>query len=243
MSAGLFVTGTDTDCGKTVVAAALIRMLRDRGLRVAGFKPVAAGAERRDGKLCNDDALTLLEVSVPGLEYADVNPYCFAPPIAPHIAAAAEGREICIEPILAARDRLAAKADIVIAEGAGGWLVPLGEDFDIAGLARALGLPVLMVVGLRLGCINHACLTERAIVASGAQLVGWIGTQVDRDFACMDQNVQALRARLRAPCLGLVPHAPGRAAEATVGQLALGEIVAALGLPAAIGERHFNNLD
>jgi dethiobiotin synthetase len=206
LSRGFFVTGTDTDIGKTVVAASVVRLLRARGIRVGGFKPVAAGAVHEGTELRNDDALTLMAAGEPGLDYADVNPVCLAPAIAPHIAAEEAGQTIQMRDLLAAFARLQQSVDVVIAEGAGGWLVPLGDDFDIAGLARELDLPVLMVVGLRLGCINHARLTERAILDSGVALAGWIGSRVDPGFARCEENVGTLRRLLHSPCLGILPY-------------------------------------
>ncbi len=203
---GLFVTGTDTGCGKTQVATALIRGLRARGLRVAGFKPVAAGAEHRDGLLQNDDALALGRASGLSLPYAAVNPYCFAPPVSPHLAAAEAGETIDPEVIVAAAAALAARSDMLIVEGAGGWLVPLGPGLDLADLVPALGLPVVLVVGLRLGCLNHARLSEQAIRASGARLFGWIGSQVDPQMARLNGNITTLEDRLSSPCLGILPH-------------------------------------
>lgn len=204
MNRGVFVTGTDTDCGKTFVATALIRSLKARGVEVGALKPVAAGAVIRDGNLQNDDALTLCAVSETQVSYADVNPYCFAPAISPHLAAHAEGVDIRLENLQQAAERMAARCDFLLVEGAGGWRVPLSDDLDIQGLALAFGLPVLLVVGLRLGCINHALLTEQAILASGAPLAGWIGSQVDPGMAHFEGNVATLRARLSSPCLGIL---------------------------------------
>ncbi len=210
---GLFVTGTDTDCGKTRVAVAIIRRLRADGLRVAGFKPVAAGAEPGPGGLRNADALALAAASGLGLPYELVNPYCFAPPIAPHIAAAEAGTAIDPDRLLAAFDRLAPSCDLVVVEGAGGWRVPLGAGFDIQALALALRLPVVMAVGLRLGCLNHARLTEQAILASGAALAGWIGSAVDPDMARRSENLDALAELLDSPCLGVLGYATEPAEE------------------------------
>jgi dethiobiotin synthetase len=237
MSAGLFVTGTDTDSGKTVVAATLVRMLRDQGIRVAGFKPVAAGASVRDGKLRNDDALTLLAAGEPGLDYDDVNPVCFAPAIAPHLAAAEKGEEIGAKPILDAYARLRDHVDVVIAEGAGGWMVPLGGGLDIAGLAGRLRLPVLMVVGLRLGCINHARLTEQAIAASGASLAGWVGSQVDPHFDRLAGNLETLNTLLDAPCLGVLPYLVDGDGTDLTALLDLQRVMAAVGLTVPDRER------
>jgi dethiobiotin synthetase len=206
MTRGVFVTGTDTGCGKTCVSIALIRALRERGLRVAGFKPVAAGAAWRDGQLRNADAAALGAASGLDLAYATVNPYCFGPPIAPHLAAAEAGIRIDIDRILAAFAALAARADFVVVEGAGGWLVPLDGEATMQDLALALQLPVILVVGLRLGCLNHALLSERAILASGVGAAGWIGSVTDPGMARMDQNIVTLKAKMSLPCLGVLSH-------------------------------------
>jgi dethiobiotin synthetase len=206
MNQGVFVTGTDTGCGKTRVSVALIEQIRARGTRVGGFKPVAAGSAWRDGKLRNDDALALIAASGLDVSYPVVNPYCFDPAISPHLAAAEAGVKIEAGPILAARDELAARCDFLVVEGAGGWRVPLGPRLDIQGLALALGLPVLLVVGLRLGCLNHALLSEQSILASGARLLGWVGSQVDPGMARLNENIATLNAGLSRPCLGILPH-------------------------------------
>lgn len=215
MSRGVFVTGTDTDCGKTFVALALIRQLRARGLRVGAFKPVAAGAEGHDGGLRNADALALRAASGLDVPYELVNPYCFEPAIAPHIAAGEAGVAIDPAVILAAHAELAARCDVLVVEGAGGWRVPLAAQLDMQDLALMLGRPVLLVVGLRLGCLNHALLSAQAIRASGAPLAGWVGSQVDPDMARPKANAEALRERLGVPCLGVMPHL-GRGAEVAV---------------------------
>ncbi|MEJ2575494.1 MAG: dethiobiotin synthase [Gammaproteobacteria bacterium] len=202
---GVFVTGTDTDCGKTVVAGGLIRTLADAGFSAAGFKPVAAGAAATPAGLRNDDALALQAASVPRPAYERVNPICLAPPIAPHIAAAEAGRAIGFAPIRAAHAWLAARYQALVVEGAGGWRVPLGPDGDMADLAVELGHPVVLVVGLRLGCLNHALLTAAAIRGRGLELLGWVGNLVDPGMARLDDNLATLRERLEAPCLGVVP--------------------------------------
>lgn len=212
---GWFVTGTDTEIGKTLVSAALLHALRAAGLRVAGMKPVASGCERTPAGLRNADALALLAAAGRDAAYADVNPYAFAPPIAPHIAAEQAGVRIDAAVIESAARRLAAGADALVVEGVGGFLVPLGPDLDVAGLAGALRLPVILVVGLRLGCINHALLTAEAVRARGLKLAGWVGSRVDPDMAYVAENIEALRSRLPAPCLGVLPHlSPPEPAEA-----------------------------
>lgn len=234
MSAGLFITGTDTECGKTFVARALVRLLRDQGIRVAGQKPVAAGAVYTSEGLRNDDALQLQAESGLDLPYHMVNPYCFEPAIAPHLAAADAGTKIELAPIQRSFAALQAQAEAVIVEGAGGWLVPLGRELDMAGLAAALGLPVVLVVGLRLGCLNHARLTEMAIRAKGVAIAGWVGSQVDPQMARLDDNLATLRDRLTAPCLGVLRRGSGVAGEAQTGNgLEVEQILAAAGLRAA----------
>jgi dethiobiotin synthetase len=202
---GLFVTGTDTGCGKTRVAVALIASLRRRGLSVAGFKPVAAGAQRHDGLLKNDDAMALLRVSSPGLSYAEVNPFCFEEPVSPHIAAAAGSRTVSLAEIADRLQSLCLRHDLVVVEGAGGWRVPLGPELDIEALAVGLKLPILLVVGLRLGCLNHAQLSEQAIEASGAPLLGWVGSEVDPQMPRRRENLDTLKQRLHSPGLGVLP--------------------------------------
>lgn len=197
---GLFVTGTDTGVGKTRVAVALIHALRARGLRVAAMKPVAAGSA--PGEL-NEDVVALLRAANVAADLRDVNPYAFAEPIAPHIAAQQAGVRIELDVIAAAYSRLAAAADMVVVEGAGGWRVPLNERDDMADLAQRLGLPVVLVVGLRLGCLNHALLTVESIAKRQLPWAGWVANHVDPAMACQAENVAALRARLPDPCLGV----------------------------------------
>lgn len=220
---GFFVTGTDTEVGKTVVAAGLVHALAARGLRVAGMKPVASGGRETSAGLRNADAEALIATANVAADYTEVNPYCFAPPIAPHIAAAEAGVAIEAAKILAAAETLAARADAIVVEGVGGWRVPLAPDFDVAALAGALGLPVVLVVGLRLGCLNHALLTAEAIRASGSALAGWVGSAVEPQMARRDENIATLRKFLGAPCLGVVPHLENPTAAAVALHLDLGE--------------------
>ncbi len=206
MARGFFVTGTDTGVGKTTVAVALIRVLAGQGLRVAAMKPVAAGCERVDGGLRSEDVAALSDAANVKAEPQLVNPYAFAPAIAPHLAAAQAGVEIEIDRIVAALRALAQRADVVVVEGVGGFRVPLGARTDTADLAAALGLPVILVVGLRLGCLNHALLTAEAINHRGLRWAGWIGNVLDPDMTALDENIAALSARVPAPCLGIHPH-------------------------------------
>jgi dethiobiotin synthetase len=197
MNRGIFVTGTDTGVGKTFVAAALLRGLAAQGLRAAGMKPVAAGLDSSDPVPADVRALVAAgNVDAP---LADVSPYAFAPPIAPELAARAAGVTIDLDVIAAAFSRLAARADAVVVEGAGGALVPLSAAADMLGIPARLQLPVLLVVGIRLGCINHALLTALAIRARGLTVAGWVANRIDRDMLEGDANVSALTARLGAP--------------------------------------------
>ena len=197
---GLFVTGTDTGVGKTRVAVALIHALCAQGLRVAAMKPVSAGSE--PGEL-NVDVVALMRASNVAADPRDVNPYAFAEPIAPHIAAQLAGVRIELDVIAEAYSRLAAQADVVVVEGAGGWRVPLNEREDMADLAQRLGLPVVLVVGLRLGCLNHAVLTAESITRRSVPWAGWVGNHLDPEMAQATENVATLRVRLPAPCLGI----------------------------------------
>ena len=200
---GVFVTGTDTGVGKTLVACALILAVAETGRRVVGMKPVAAGAQANArGVLVNDDVVRIMAASNVAAPRTNVNPYCFAPATAPHLAARASGVEIVLEEILAAYWKLAALAEFVVVEGVGGFCVPLNAREDSADLARHLGLPVLLVVGMRLGCLNHTLLTAQAIRARGLRLAGWIANRIDPSMAVAEENVTALAERLAAPLLG-----------------------------------------
>lgn len=205
---GLFVTGTDTGVGKTRVAVALVRALQAQGLRVAAMKPVSAGSA--PGEL-NEDVAALVAAADVATELEDVNPYRFADPVAPHIAAQEAGVRIELDVVAAAFARLAAAADVVVVEGAGGWRVPLNDSEDMADLAQRLGLPVVLVVGLRLGCLSHALLAAESIAARRLPWAGWVGNPIDPAMARQAANVDALRARLPGPCLGVQPFAAGAA--------------------------------
>ena len=202
-----FVAGTDTEIGKTYATCALLHHARRIGLRALGMKPVAAGAAPIDGRMRNDDALALIAASTTAADYALVNPICLAEAVAPHIAAADEGRRIDIEAILTARDALARQCDLLLIEGVGGFRVPLQADYDTADLAADLAAPVILVVGVRLGCINHALLTADAIRARGLELAGWVANCVDPLMHRREQNIAALDERLGCPRLGILPHA------------------------------------
>ncbi|MCW9058825.1 MAG: dethiobiotin synthase [Gammaproteobacteria bacterium] len=206
MSSGYFITGTDTEVGKTRVSVAMLHRLRQQGLRVAGMKPVSAGCEKTAEGLRNEDALALQAASSAALPYETLNPYAFAPPIAPHLAARDAGVTIEIGRILAAYQDIAAQVDSVVVEGAGGWRVPLNDDQDMSDLAAALGLPVLLVVDIRLGCINHALLSAQAIAARGLPLAGWIANHAHGDYARSADNIASIGARIGMPLLGMMPY-------------------------------------
>jgi dethiobiotin synthetase len=218
MSQAYFLTGTDTEIGKTFTACALLHAARAAGFAAAGLKPVAAGVDA-GGR--NEDVDSLVAASAVALPPAVVNPYCFRAAVAPHIAAAEEGRAIDFAVIADAVTAARRQADFVVVEGVGGFRVPLGVDRDSADLAVALGLPVILVVGLRLGCINHALLTAEAIAARGLTLAGWVANTVDRDMARREENVAALAERLAAPLLGVLPRLPGAGPARAAGCLSL----------------------
>jgi dethiobiotin synthetase len=206
-----FIAGTDTSVGKTFTAAALLQAVQNRDGRCFGLKPVAAGAEavekgNADG-IGNEDALLLMRHSSVKLSYAQVNPVLLQQPIAPHIAAQREGRNLTVDRLAGyCRGALLTPADLVLIEGAGGWRVPLNRSQTMADLARELNIPVILVVGMRLGCINHALLTAEAIAADGLTLAGWVANRVDPAMACYQENLDTLKLRLRAPLLAEIPH-------------------------------------
>jgi len=202
MARGYFVTGTDTSVGKTTVAVDLIHALNERGLKVAAMKPVAAGCEWVDGHLVNEDVTALSAAASVRADASLVNPYAFIPPIAPHIAAMQAGIEIELDKIMSAFTALSGMADVVVVEGVGGFRVPLGKDWDAADMAVTLGLPVVLVVGIRLGCLNHALLTAEAIKHTGLTCVGWVASILDTRMPALAENLAELAIRLPAPCLG-----------------------------------------
>lgn len=201
-----FVTGTDTEIGKTLVTAALLHLWGTMGVGAAGMKPVAAGAQLRDGQWWNEDVEQIVAASPLTLPRSLINPYLLRAPVAPHVAARLEG--VTIEPrrIIDCFARVSAQAQVVVVEGVGGFRVPLTADYDTADLARDLGLPVVLVVGMRLGCINHALLTAEAIRSRGLHLAGWVANTVDPKMANPDKSIDALMERLSAPLLGVIPR-------------------------------------
>ena len=206
MAFDAFITGTDTGVGKTLIACALLHRLRAQGLRALGMKPVAAGVELAPEGPANPDVVALRNASSWLAPLSQVNPYCFDPPIAPHLAAAGAGVRIELDPIRKAFEALRRSADAVLVEGVGGFLVPLNDREDAGDMAVALALPVVLVVGMRLGCLNHALLTQQAILARSLRLAGWVANSIDPTMARFDENLQALRERIAAPLLGVIPH-------------------------------------
>lgn len=203
---GFFITGTDTDVGKTRIAAGLLHVLAAHGLTTAAMKPVSAGCHNTVYGLCNDDALCLQRHATLALPYEQVNPYAYAAAIAPHIAAAQTGHAIDIPHIKKLFDDMAQRVDTVIVEGAGGWLVPINDHETMANVAQALALPVILVVGMRLGCLSHALLSTESIAHHGLRLAGWVANTLNPEFTPLRHNIDALRTRINAPLLGVVPH-------------------------------------
>ncbi len=203
MQQGYFITGTDTNVGKTWVTVALMRMIKQRGLSVAGMKPVAAGCEWRQGQWKNEDALLMQEHASVNLPYQCINPYAFKLAVSPHLAC--EGKTVNINVLQEKLEALRQQVDIVLVEGAGGWYSPLSKTFDNAHLAEVLCLPVIMVVAIRLGCINHALLTWRAIQASTAECHGWIAVKTDNRMLQADENIHYLQERINTPLIGVLP--------------------------------------
>ena len=201
-----FVTGTDTDAGKTVVTCGLLEAARLQGYETIGLKPVSAGCLPSENGLRNDDALALMNAMTARLTYEQVNPIAFEPPIAPHIAAKKEGRTVTVDRLVGyCRGALMNRAELALIEGAGGWRVPLNEREMLPELAKALNIPVILVVGVKLGCLNHACLTMESILRDGLKLAGWVANSVAPEMDCYEENISTLRALIPAPCLGEVP--------------------------------------
>ncbi|MEP6547578.1 MAG: dethiobiotin synthase [Gammaproteobacteria bacterium] len=224
MSRALFVTGTDTGVGKTRVASALCRTLAAGGKRVAAMKPVASGCTQTPYGLRNQDAIALLAAMNVRARYSEVNPYAFEPAIAPHIAAEEAGIAIDFELLDRAYEQLSVRSDFLIVEGAGGWLAPLDATRGFADLAAHWHTEVVMVVGLRLGCLNHALLTVESIERRGLTLHGWVANCIDPGFDRLRENVASLSSRINAPCLGFFRFEP----QASHESLAAGLVVDAL---------------
>lgn len=207
MAAKYFISGTDTDVGKTFIASALLAGAKAQGYSTLGMKPIAAGCAETAAGLQNEDALKLQQNSSIALPYQQVNPVVLKPAIAPHIALQEAGRRVNISQLAGfCRGVLMKKADLTLIEGAGGWRVPLNAQETLADLAKELQLPVILVVGLRLGCINHAILTAEAIQRDGVSLAGWVGNTIDPEMPRLNENIETLNAVIPAPCLGIMPY-------------------------------------
>lgn len=201
-----FIAGTDTDAGKTLVACAILEKARQQGLATAAIKPVAAGCVNTAEGLRNGDALALQRAMTLDLPYEQVNPVAFEPPIAPHIAALQEGRNLSVARLAGfCSGVLMLPCDLALVEGAGGWRVPLNPRETLANLAIELKAPVVLVVGMKLGCISHALLTVEAIARDGLTLAGWVANRIDADMSCYEENLMTLRTLIPAPCLGDIP--------------------------------------
>jgi dethiobiotin synthetase len=208
---GFFITGTDTGCGKTRVTVGLLRALRGLGTAAIGMKPIAAGTISTNYGMINDDVAKIAAESYDdkGLRPlpTDINPYCFESPISPNIAARQTGVEVDLNRIATAYARLSERCGCVLVEGAGGWLCPVGPDASMADVAQQLALPVVMVVGMRLGCLNHALLTAQGIERAGLKLAGWIASVIEPAMRALPENLETLRSRLSAPHLAALPYA------------------------------------
>ena len=204
--AGFFITGTDTGVGKTWATVMLMRFLQAQGWSVVGMKPVACGCFWQDGQWRNEDALLLQEFATLPVDYAKLNIYAFEPPVSPHLAARMSGRIVCVNEIVRQCRELEALANCVLVEGVGGWEAPINDAERVSHLAKALKLPVILVVGMRLGCLSHAVLTHDAIVRSGVPCAGWIANGVEANFSCLEENIETLQSTLAIPHLGFIPH-------------------------------------
>lgn len=205
---GLFITGTDTGVGKTLLSVSFVKALVQHGLRIAVMKPIASGSERTSAGLRNADALALAEASNVVVPYDSINPYCFEPAISPHIAAEEVKIDVDVGLIKSRFQALAAGADFVVVEGAGGWYAPISKTKSMADLPKSLGIPALLVVGMRLGCLNHALLTRQAIEASGVELAGWVANSIDPQLERAAQNLSSLERMLGSEPLAVFPFVP-----------------------------------
>jgi dethiobiotin synthetase len=226
MTPAWFITGTDTGVGKTRIAAALCHALAGRRISVAAMKPVASGCAVTPEGLRNDDALALLAAMTVRARYSDVNPYAFAPAIAPHIAAQEAGVGIDFEVLDRAFERLRMQSQALVVEGAGGWLAPLDATRGFADLAAHWRMDVILVVGMRLGCLNHALLTAESIERRGLRLGGWVANSIDPGFERLEENIASLRSRLQAPCLGVFSFEPQAPLESLAQGLAVDALLA-----------------
>ena len=219
MEQGYFITGTDTNAGKTWATIALMRYFKQQGKSVAGMKPVASGCFMQDGQLKNEDALLIQENASLKIDYDLINPYAYELPVSPHIAGI--NNPVKLATIVERFNTLKELAEIVLVEGAGGWYAPLNDREDISDLAKALALPVIIVVAIRLGCINHAKLTWQAIQHSGIPCAGWIAVCVDPDMLKPDENIHTIKTALNVPLLGVLPYLASADFDLLAGKLAL----------------------
>ena len=206
MTSGYFVTGTDTECGKTLVTLGMMHLYKKTGYRVVGMKPVASGSRSTPRGLRNEDAMEIQHQAAVVADYRLINPYAFEPAIAPHLAASTAGIRLEIDVIEACYRQLAEASDRILVEGVGGWRVPLGTDWGVAELAQALDLPVILVVGVRLGCINHGLLSVESILGSGCRLAGWVANRVDPEMLEPEGSIETLTRLIEAPLLGELPY-------------------------------------
>lgn len=222
-----FIAGTDTGVGKTRVSGGLLKAARALRAPVAGMKPVAAGSILKDGRQISEDALYIEHNSGQISPYELLNPYCLPDPLSPHIAAKRAGIRIDVPRIVSAAQTLAAGHNLLLIEGAGGWYAPISATETMADVARALGVPVLLVVGLRIGCLNHALLSAQAIERRGCRLHGWIGSHIDPEFVARDENIAMLTQLLGAAPLALLPHTPDSSCDALALRAAAENLLAA----------------
>lgn len=225
MNRGFFITATDTDAGKTWVSLGIIELLKSKGIKTAVMKPVSAGCRSTADGLRNEDAERLQQAANIDLPYEAINPYAYEAAIAPHIAALQQGSNIRLDRIKAAYELLCSDAQYIVVEGAGGWQVPINETQSMADVAAILGLPVVIVVAMKLGCLNHAILTLDNIKKSGLPLAGWVANTVDKQFASQNANIDTLNKRLGVPCLGIIPHMKSFDAKEISGHLQLTDIL------------------
>ncbi len=205
MNKGCFITGTDTGVGKTLVTAGLIRLFAEDGIKVAGMKPIASGCELTDEGLRNEDAIMIMQESNVELDYDLINPYAFEPSVSPHFAASESDQKIRLDHIIEKYKTISTKVDYVVVEGVGGWQVPLNEHQNVSDLAEKINLPVILIVGLRLGCINHALLTAAAIRQKGLSLIACVASQIDVEYQRLDETLETLEERLGLP-VQLIPR-------------------------------------
>jgi dethiobiotin synthetase len=206
MFKGIFITGTDTGIGKTRFTLALMKALKNQGHKVLGMKPLASGATFKRGKLINEDAELIMQHGSKPMDYELINPAVFELAVAPHIAASKKNEKIDLNQIIDCYSQLASNSEVVIVEGAGGWRVPLSDELSLVDLVRSLELPIIMVVGFKLGCINHALLTAEAIRADGLILKGWVSNRLDKDYLLAEETIETLNRDLACPHIADLPY-------------------------------------